>query len=952
MGSNISKEGITKDLEAMADSGLEGALIMHVNGFVPGRPIWPERTFHSPYWWDAVKHAVTEANRLGLKITLTNGAGWSGTNGPWIDKTRSMRKLVWSSLKCGETTTGKHILPIPEQDPKAVEFYQDIAVMAVPDETTVPITQVLDLTANMKADGQLDWNPPSGNWVVYRLGSTPTLVGPHPCPEGAGNVLEVDRLNLENALFHWEKLIAALKDNLGPLYGTSLNCLHVDSYEMGFQNWSSTFRSTFIENYGYDPVPWMVSFGPPVLGWPPNQKNGKISSGMPRNEQSKFIDSEEKTLRFEWDYRENISRMYNDCFRAARKLMNENGLLFSYEPYAGPFNSFEAAANCDVPMAVFWFPQAGRHDYDIGEYSSQGGRPAGTRIIGAEAFTGYPNDCQWTEHPAQFKFLADSAFATGINRLTFHTWAHQPFDDKFQPGMSMSHYGIHLGRHQTWYEPGKAFFLYLNRCQFLLQQGEEVIDCLSLDAPTGYSDVLSANDFIHNNMRVENSEIILESGRRYKYLSVPFSSPSSSSAGGLNYVVPGKMLPEVADKLLRLVRAGAIVVASKPEKSPSLKDFPNCDARLEAVAHELWESGKYSKNLFTNIKDATIALGLKRDYWDFSRKLKINHRRSKDGDFYFLANRNLTTTHSRVSFRIADRQPELWQAEDGSIIDAPVWEEKDGLTTVHVSLAPEKSVFVVFRKKASGHVHPTVVVARPADAEWYATMNENGAPVLRALAGIAADVKYSDGTSKQVEIPAPKEQPISGSWSVTFNPKVGKPFRIEMPELVDFSKHADDKVRSFSGTAVYRKEVDAPALAPRERVVLDLGELHSIASVRVNGGKDEVIWHPPWRVDIGEHLKPGRNILEISVTTTWANAVIADERIPADFKTRPRVNKTTGYGGTMLNEAPQWLGKAEARPSARKTFAWPMNYYTPESQPVPAGLSGPVRLLYEKRIDL
>lgn len=184
MGTNISKEGITKDLEAMADSGLEGAIIMHVYGFVPGKPLWPERTFHSPYWWEALRHAVKEANRLGLKLTLTNGAGWSGTNGPWIDETRSMRKLVWSSLKCGETAASELILPKPSQVPKAEKFYKDLAVLAVSDEKTVPMAQVLDVSA-------------------------------------------------------------ALKEKLGSLYGTSLNGLHVDSYECGDQNWSGAFMTAY-----------------------------------------------------------------------------------------------------------------------------------------------------------------------------------------------------------------------------------------------------------------------------------------------------------------------------------------------------------------------------------------------------------------------------------------------------------------------------------------------------------------------------------------------------------------------------------------------------------------------------------------------------------------------------------------------------------------------------------
>jgi hypothetical protein len=71
MGTNISKEGITKDLEAMHKAGFEGAIIMHVYGFVDGKPLWPERTFRSPYWWEAVKLlALAFATSLQAEQTL------------------------------------------------------------------------------------------------------------------------------------------------------------------------------------------------------------------------------------------------------------------------------------------------------------------------------------------------------------------------------------------------------------------------------------------------------------------------------------------------------------------------------------------------------------------------------------------------------------------------------------------------------------------------------------------------------------------------------------------------------------------------------------------------------------------------------------------------------------------------------------------------------------------
>lgn len=934
-GTDISKEGITKDLEAMRDEGLGGALIMHVGSKVSNPP-WPERKYRSEYYWEALRHATAEAERLGLKISLFNGPGYTGTGGPWIEESRNMRKLVWSSVTCGVDAVS---IVLPKPTKSSEKCYEDIAVLAVPDQKTLRHEQVVDLTAKMKQDGTLEWTAPQGKWVVHRIGATPTLKYPHPVDGSFGKGLEVDKLSAEDNVFHWQKgVIEPLKQHLGKYYGTSFNGLHVDSYECGPQNWTRTFREVFMKRKGYDPVPWLATFGPPVLGWPTEAQNGKPTTGLPRNTQSRFIDSEEQTLRFEWDFRENVSRMYNNCFTAAKRMMSADNILFSYEPYAGPFNAYEGAATADIPMPVFWFdPEKGTGE--CGGASITGARAAGVKVIGAEAFTGGPLQSKWNECPAQFKFQADGALVTGVNRFTLHHWAHQPFDDTYQPGMSFSHYGVHFSRFQTWFEPGKAFFQYVNRCQFLLQQGEEVVDGLSLDKETSVCDVITSHDFVKDTTRVENGQIVLGSGRRYYYLSVPGADAYQLKPKG------DAMLPEVAEKLLRLVQAGAVVVSTnKPSKSPSLKDYPECDSRVQTVTKELWESGRYDKNLFVSEATAIKALRLAPDCI-VPIGIKVLHRRAGEAELYFVVNRTAARTHARVSFRVAGRQPELWQAEDASVMDAPVWEQVNERTSVQLDLGPKQSVFVVFRKEAKRGAQPAEVAAIPVGADWHVT-TENGKPILCTLNDLTAQVRYSDGKTKQVQVAGTRQTPLAGKWQVAFTPKLGEPFTLDFPELQDFSKHPENRVRYFSGAAVYRKELKLDALPENEGVVLDLGAVYDIASVRVNGGEKQVVWYAPFRLDIGKQLKAGTNVLEIEVVNTWANAIIGDERLPADFSTKPN------WSGQFITAYPSWFLKHQPRPSARKTFTIPANYYNAESQLLPAGLVGPVRLLFQKGVAL
>lgn len=174
-----------------------------------------------------------------------------------------------------------------------------------------------------------------------------------------------------------------------------------------------------------------------------------------------------------------------------------------------------------------------------------------------------------------------------------------------------------------------------------------------------------------------------------------------------------------------------------------------------------------------------------------------------------------------------------------------------------------------------------------------------------------------------------------------------------LPELIDFSKCDSKEVKYFSGSATYRKliTVSANSLQNR-RTVLDLGVMHDIAQVRVNGEAAGVIWYPPYQSDITELLKAGDNELEIVVTDNWANQLIGDEQEPRDFEVGDSVDWGSGSFGCQLKSYPDWFVKGEARPAqGRKAFTtW--YYFTKDSPLQPAGLVGPVRLVIQSESEL
>lgn len=182
----------------------------------------------------------------------------------------------------------------------------------------------------------------------------------------------------------------------------------------------------------------------------------------------------------------------------------------------------------------------------------------GNNVVGAEAFTGWPTNSMYTEDPAFLKKSADGCFTSGVNRLILHYWVHQPFGDQYQPGMGMGWWGTHFGRNQTWFEPGKAFIAYLDRCQFLLQQDEQPGTYLCIDKPHGFSDVIAAEDFLSAEISVKNGRITLPSGREYPLL----------------IYTDDLMLPAMAKKVSDLVQQGAFVAGPRPLHAPGLQNYP------------------------------------------------------------------------------------------------------------------------------------------------------------------------------------------------------------------------------------------------------------------------------------------------------------------------------------------------------------------------------------------
>ncbi|MDR1780186.1 MAG: hypothetical protein LBR50_05575, partial [Tannerella sp.] len=486
-GSNFSKSGITKDLEAWKEAGIGGGTIFNIassvqNSHAPmGNNPWPEQTFRSPAYWEAIEHTVKEADRLGLIIGLHGTPGYATTGGPWITEERCMKAVTSShttveadGINAVSVSLQRPPLPdftgydgsyTPGYKPWKASLYWDIAVMAVPEKQDISVADIVDISEFMNKDGELKWKAPKGRWTVYRYGYAPTMAHPHPLPDDIiGKAWEVDKMSREDNIYHWTQLLEPLKQHIGDYFGKSFTYIWIDSYESGYQSWTRGFREQFINIKNYDPVPWIAYYQ--------YVTKKDIDVHFTAWHSPKFEADEPELKVFIKDYDDVVNRLFTDNgWEVAREMLHKYGLKLYWEPYGGPFSNYEGAMLSDVPVNEFW---SGSEYIGKNPNTERAAVTFNKRIVGAEAFTGRPERSKYNEDPAWLKHTADGGYAAGNNLYFLHHWVHQPFDDRYQPGMGMGWWGTHFSRHQTWFRPGKAFFTYLARCQMLLQQGSPV----------------------------------------------------------------------------------------------------------------------------------------------------------------------------------------------------------------------------------------------------------------------------------------------------------------------------------------------------------------------------------------------------------------------------------------------------------------------------------------------
>lgn len=552
------------------------------------------------------------------------------------------------------------------------------------------------------------------------------------------------------------------------------------------------------------------------------------------------IASSEKSDQVLRDIRLTIADLINDVFFGeVRRLADSFGVKLSTECVAPTMVSdgLRHYQYADYPMGEFWLKSPTHDKLNDMLDAVSGAHIYGKNIVQAEGFTEVRGT--WDEDFATLKPLLDHNFCMGTNSIVFHVNTHNPWTDR-TPGMTLDGIGTFFQRDNTWWREMPAFTDYIRRCQALLQYGQPVTDlAVYVGDETPRRSVLPER-LITSLPGLYPASIKEAEQRRKANVGQPLEvSPvgvthtanmtkASDWVNALNGYKYDSFNHDVLAKSHvengRLVTPGGNSYATLvvPQVRPM---NPN---RLVACSDLIERFKRQGLNVIDKpwTENDLSPLGIARDA-TLPEGIDYAHRHAADADIYFLSNQTDSAVSFSPTFRATRRYRYLVDAVNGK-----VYKHVNGIT-----LPVGGSVFFIL-----------------SDNEL---TNAETLPLSETKSGLSC-----------------------GSWTISFE-KTGR--KIVTDSLFDWSRHADNDVKFYSGHATYETTFKLKG-KPANTTLLDLGDVHDIATVYVNGQPCGTAWCSPYRVDISTAVRKGKNTLKIVVVNTWANALFGSDLGTPPFK--------------------------------------------------------------------
>jgi len=626
-----------------------------------------------------------------------------------------------------------------------------------------------------------------------------------------------------------------------------------DSFEYYESGWTPALASTFREMHGYDL----------------DDRAAELTGAAP---------TDDDTLRrLKGDYRATLAQLHLNYLSEWVRWSHDHGFIVRNQSHGAPANLLDLYGTVDIPETETFgstpFPIPGlrrdarevRSDQDLPEplmirMASSAAHVMGRKFASSETCTWLRE--HWKVSLAFAKPEIDRLLANGINHIFYHGTVYSP-EDAAWPGW-LFYASTQFNPGNPWWGDFASLNAYVTRVQSVLQSGEpdnetllywpfaDVIDdpkglmmqfgvhnvSWLADSPFGrLAANLTAGGYAHDyisdaqvlQIRAEKGELVTPGGR-YRALVIPEVR---------------RMPVETLAHLLALQRAGVpVLFEALPDDVPGLGRLEERRAQLRGILDALVLSGAKVGNISAELQK----LGASRESAP-EAGLDFIRRKQAAGRDYFFANLSARPFDGWLTLGTPAQSAALLDPLTGRAGAAAIKTGEGGAPKVYLQLAPGESL--ILRTATHG--------AGAALEAW------------RYLA------------------PAGDGAPITGTWSVEFlRGGPGLPPSFATEKLVSWTSMSA-AAESFAGTARYRIEFERPADDAVDWL-LDLGDVRESARVRLNGADVTTAWSLPFRVRVGAHLKPGRNVLELEVTNLAANRIRDMDRRKVEWKIMREIN--------------------------------------------------------------
>lgn len=760
----------------------------------------------------------------------------------------------------------------------------------VPDSMAIPLNSVINITGMMSADGILNWAPPfDANWVIVRIGHTST--GHTNATGGGGIGLECDKFNTAAIKMQFDNWFGKVFEKTDKnLAKEVLKIFHVDSWECGSQNWGTNFPAEFKKRRGYDLKPYLLAM-----------------TGVPLEDATaseKFLRDVRQTIAelINDVFYKTLNRLAHEkgCQFSAESVaptMISDGMLH-YRNTDIPMGEFwlnspthdkpndmldaisaahiygknivQAEAFTSLRMNWGEYPgnlkAIGDRNFALGinrmvlhvfAHNPWMDRKPGMTLDGIGLYfqrdqTWFKQGKAWIDYLARCQMLLQ--MGKPIVDIAVFTGEEVPRRSILPDRLVTTLPGI-FGKERV---EGEKIRL-ANTGEPLRTIPDGVTHSANMADPEDWIDPLNGYaydsfnpDALLHLASVKNGRIVLPGGASYALLVIPGKLAMQPNGGLMS-------LP-VAKKLLQLVRQGATIIISEEYTAASAVNEKGDS--LSLILKELFRNGLKGKVLTAPYNDSsfasqglTIPIRIHSYSWMPWEKNKSkgkenlhsiawNHRKTTEGDIYFIANQRDEDQLVQVSIPESDKTPELWDPVTGEIRSLLKWDVRDGRTDCEITLAPNESVFIIFRNTSIEAKGKSVTVSR-----WNKDHGEL----------------------------------ITEPWTVQFDPAYGGPARpVILNELKSWTVQEDSLIRYYSGTAVYANQFEWKKKGKNWTAWLWLDSIYNIATIKVNDRVAGTLWTDPHTIEISKLVKPGKNKLEIIVSNTWANRLTGDQRLPKE----------------------------------------------------------------------